>query len=210
MTFAPLIHPPHLFPTRTKAVTVREPPLILRTPRLVLREFTAADAAATFAYENDPRYLRFYERTEVTERQCHALIYQFILWQGEQPRGKAQLAITLADTGELIGNVGVRRETPDEPMADMGFELNPDHWGRGYATEAARAVVDLGFGEWGLQRIHAHCVSENTASARVLERVGLRLEARLRDHQHFKGRFWDISLYGILRSEWEAARTRAA
>ncbi|HEX5871027.1 MAG TPA: GNAT family protein [Longimicrobium sp.] len=178
--------------------------MILHTERLVLRELTADDWPAVFAYENDPRYLRFYERDEVTERQCQALVYQFILWQGEQPRSRAQLAITLADTGELIGNVGVRRETAEEPMADMGFELSPDHWGRGYATEAARAMVDWGFGEWGLDRIHAHCVSENTASARVLERLGMRLEARLRHHQHFKGRFWDLSLYGILRSEWRS------
>lgn len=183
--------------------------MILRTERLVLREFTAADWPATFAYENDPRYLRFYEREQVTERQCQALIYQFILWQGEQPRSKAQLAITRADTGELVGNVGVRRETAGEPLADMGFELSPEHWGRGYATEAARAMVDWGFGEWGLQRIHAHCVSENAASARVLERVGMRMEARLRDHQWFKDRFWDISLYGLLRAEWEAFRTRS-
>ena len=184
--------------------------MILRTERLVLREFTADDWPAVFAYENDPRYLRFYERDEVTERQCQALVYQFILWQGEQPRARAQLAITLADTGEVIGNVGMRRETAKEPMADMGFELSPDHWGHGYATEAARAMADWGFGEWGLERIHAHCVSENTASARVLERVGMRLEVRLRDHQHFKGRFWDLSLYGILRSEWQASRTPPA
>jgi ribosomal-protein-alanine N-acetyltransferase len=67
-------------------------------------------------------------------------------------------------------------------------------------------MVDMGFGEWGLERIHAHCISDNAGSARVLERVGMRLEARLRDHHHFKGRFWDISLYGILRGEWEASR----
>jgi ribosomal-protein-alanine N-acetyltransferase len=180
--------------------------VILRTERLVLREFTAEDWPAVFAYQNDPRYLRFYERDGVTERQCQAFVYQFILWQGEQPRSKAQLAITVAKTGQVIGNVGVRRDTAGEAMADMGFELNPDHWRRGYASEAARAMVDMGFGQWGLERIHAHCISENAGSARVLERVGMRLEARLRDHHHFKGRFWDISLYGILRGDWEAAR----
>jgi ribosomal-protein-alanine N-acetyltransferase len=198
------------FPDPHDPSSPRELPLILRTERLVLREFTADDWQPTFAYENDLRYLRFYERDEVTERQCQALIYQFILWQGEQPRCKAQLAITLADTGELIGNVGVRRDTAHEPLADMGFELSPDQWGRGYATEAARAMVDWGFGEWELDRIHAHCVSENVASARVLERVGMRLEVRLRDHQLFKGRFWDLSLYGILKSEWKASRNPPA
>jgi ribosomal-protein-alanine N-acetyltransferase len=180
--------------------------LILHTRRLVLREFTAEDWPAIFAYQNDPRYLRFYERDSVTERQSQALTYYFILWQGEQPRSKVQLAITLAATGQVIGNVGVRRETADEPVADMGFELSPEHWGQGYASEAARAMVDWGFGEWGLERIHAHCVSENAASARVLERAGLREEARLRDHQFFKDRFWDLTLYGILRAEWEASR----
>ena len=180
--------------------------MILRTERLVLREFIANDWTPTFAYQSDPRYLRFYERDGITERQCQALVYQFILWQGETPRSKAQLAITLAHTGRLIGNVGVRRETAGDPVADMGFELHPDHWGRGYASEAARAMVDWGFGDWGLERIHAHCVSENAGSARVLERAGLRLEGRLRDHQFFKGRFWDISLYGILREEWASSR----
>lgn len=183
--------------------------MILRTERLVLREFTAADWPAVFAYENDPRYLRFYDADAITERQCQALVYQFILWQGEQPRIKAQLAITLAESGEVIGNVGVRRDAPGEVLADVGFELAPEQWGHGYATEAARALVDWAFTEWGLQRVHAHCVSENTASARVLERVGMRPEARLREHRFFKGRFWDLSLYGMLREEWEAARAGA-
>jgi ribosomal-protein-alanine N-acetyltransferase len=181
--------------------------VILCTERLVLREFVADDWTATFAYQNDPRYLRFYERAGVTERQCQALVYQFILWQGEQPRSKTQLAITLAGTGQVIGNVGVRREAAADRVAEMGFELHPEHWRRGYASEAARAMVDWGFEDGGLERIHAHCISENTGSARVLERAGMRLEARLRDHQFFKDRFWDVSLYGILREQWESSRT---
>lgn len=176
--------------------------MILRTPRLVLREFTAEDWVATHAYQQDPRYLRYNDQPAVTERQTQSFIYMFILWQGEQPRSRAQLAITLAGTGELIGNVGLRRDYPDVRSADMGYELAPTHWGRGLATEAARAMVDLGFGAWGLHRIHAHCITENEASARVLTRVGLRPEARLRQHQWFKDRFWDVSLFGLLREEW--------
>jgi [ribosomal protein S5]-alanine N-acetyltransferase len=180
--------------------------VILRTERLVLREFTAADWPATYAYESDPRYLRFYEREEVTEKQAQALVYAFILWQGEQPRARVQLAITLAHTGELIGNVGLRREAAGDPLADMGFELAPDHWGRGYASEAARALVDWGFGAWGgLERIHAHCVADNAASAAVLRKAGLRQEATLRHHMWFKGRFWDVLLFGMLREDWAAA-----
>lgn len=179
--------------------------MILRTPRLILREFTAEDWQASHAYQQDPRYLRFYDRDEVTERQAQAIIYTFILWQGEQPRSKAQLAITLADTGELIGNAGLRRDSAADPVADMGYELAPAHWGRGYATEAARAMIGMGFGEWGVERIHAHCVAENEASARVLRKAGLRQEACLRDHQWFKDQYWDVLIFGMTRADWISA-----
>lgn len=178
--------------------------MILQTERLVLREFTADDWRATFAYQGDPRYLRFYDREGVSEQQVQAFIYMFILWQAEQPRSKTQLAITLADTGELIGNVGLRRDAADDPLADMGYELSPEHWGRGYATEAARAMIDWGFGAWdGVERIHAHCIADNEASSRVLRKAGLRQEACLREHQCFKGRYWDVLIFGMLRGDWE-------
>ena len=175
--------------------------MILHTPRLVLREFDPQDWIATHAYQQDPRYLRYYDRDSVTEEQAQAMIYAFILWEWELPRSKTQLAITLGETGELIGNIGVRREAAGDPLADLGFELAPEHWGRGYATEAARAMVDWGFAD-GLRRIHAHCIADNEASARVLLKAGLRQEARLRDHHWFKGRFWDVLLFGMMRDEW--------
>lgn len=178
--------------------------MILQTERLILREFTATDWQATFAYQSDPRYLRFYDRESVTELQVQAFVYMFILWQGEQPRSKAQLAITLAETGELIGNIGLRRDVAEDALADLGYELAPEHWGRGYATEAARAMIEWGFGAWGgLERIHAHCIAENEASAHVLRKAGLRQEACLRDHQRFKGRYWDVLIFGMLRADWE-------
>jgi [ribosomal protein S5]-alanine N-acetyltransferase len=179
--------------------------VILRTERLVLREFEFDEWRATYAYHNDPRYLRFYEREAVTERETQGFVAVFLRWQEEAVRGRVQLAVTLAGTGELVGNVGLRRHTPEEPVADHGFELDPAHWGRGYATEASRAMLEWGFGTWGLERVHAHCIAENRASAAVLRRVGMREEARLRDHEHFKGRHWDVLLFGILRSEWSPA-----
>jgi [ribosomal protein S5]-alanine N-acetyltransferase len=179
--------------------------VILRTERLLLHEFAPEDWAATHAYQSDPRYLRFYEREEVTERQAQGMVNAFVLWQLEPVRSRVQLAVTLAATGELIGNVGVRKADPAEPVADHGYEIAPACWGRGYATEASRALLDWGFGVWGLERVHAHCIAENTASAAVLRRVGFRQEACLRDHERFKGRCWDVLLFGLLREEWSPA-----
>jgi [ribosomal protein S5]-alanine N-acetyltransferase len=185
-------------------------PVILRTERLVLREFVPGDWEATHAYQNDPRYLRYYEREGVTRSKARAFVEAFVLFQAEPRRSKVQLAVTLAEGGALIGNAGLRRDHADEPVADVGYELDPRHWGRGYATEAVRALLDWGFGGWGLERVHAHCIAENAASAAVLRRAGFREEARLRDHERFKGRCWDVLLFGILREEWAAAADRHA
>lgn len=178
------------------------PAVILRTQRLILREFREEDGKATHAYQSDPRYLRFYDRDSMGLTDSQALVSAFLAFQAERPRRNTQLAITLADTGQLIGNVGVRREGPDHPVADLGYELSPRHWGQGYATEAAEAMRDWAFAELGLSRLHAHCIAQNVASSRVLEKVGMRREGLLRDHIFQKGRFWDVLLYGILREEW--------
>lgn len=176
------------------------------TDRLVLREFAADDWADVLAYQRDPRYLRFYPWSERTEGDVRDFVRMFVEQQREEPRRRFQLAITLPDSGLLVGTCGIRRKPESDWEADIGFELAPEHWGRGYATEAARAMVDFGFRELGLHRVSSWCIAENAASARVLERVGLRLEGRLRENVFFKGRWWDTLLYGLLEGEWRAAR----
>ena len=105
-----------------------------------------------------------------------------------------------------MGNCGLRRKDDNDWEGDLGYELHPEHWGRGYATEAAFALVNFGFQELGLNRISSWCIADNDASARVLERLGFRQEGRLRRHQHFKGRWWDTLLYALLRDEWKMQR----
>ncbi len=126
----------------------------------------------------------------------------FVDYQKEQPRTKFQLAITLRGSGELIGNVGVRAKSRDAVEAELGYELAPWHWGQGYATEAARAMAGWAFRERGLHRIWASCIADNVGSARVLEKVGMQREGRLRENEYFKGRWWDTLIYAILDREW--------
>ena len=91
----------------------------------------------------------------------------------------------------------------DAVEADVGYELDPNHWNQGYATEAAHAIADFGFTRFGVHRIWADCVAENVGSAHVLEKLGMRLEGRLRENKYFKGRWWDTLIYAILADEWE-------
>ncbi|HNS50244.1 MAG TPA: GNAT family protein [Anaerolineae bacterium] len=178
--------------------------LVLETERLRLRDFGEDDWRAVLAYQQDSRYLRFYEWSQRTPEEVRSFVDLFIAQQRETPRARFQLAITLSATGRLIGNCGIRMEESHAREADIGYELDPDFWGHGYATEAARAVVGWGFSHLRLHRITAWCIAENAGSVRVLERLGMRREGRLRDKEYFKGRWWDALSYAILEEEWLA------
>ncbi|CAN5894731.1 GNAT family protein [soil metagenome] len=174
--------------------------MILRTERLLLREIAEDDWSAVLAYQRHPHFSPYYEWTERTEADVRRFLQQFLEWQQQEPRSKYTFAITLG--GEMIGITSLRRPSADSPSAETGYEISPEHWGRGYATEAAGALLAFGFGELGLHRISAHCVAENVTSARVLEKLGMRCEGRLRENEFFKERWWDTLIYGILAQEW--------
>ena len=178
--------------------------MILTTERLILQDFVESDWKAVLAYQQKPLYLRYYEWTERTPDAVRGFVQMFLDHQKQDPRIKFQFAVTLKSTGQLIGNCGVRRESAEACEGDMGYELDPDHWGKGYATEAARAVLHFGFSDMGLSRISASCVADNTGSAHVLEKLGMQQEGRLRQNEHYKGRWWDTLLYAILHEEWQA------
>jgi ribosomal-protein-alanine N-acetyltransferase len=176
----------------------------LETPRLVLREFVRGDWPAVLAYQSDPRYLRYYPWEQRTEQEVKAFVQRFISWQAQVPRTRFQLAITLAGSGELIGNCGIRQCEPRATQAQLGYELAPWHWGQGYASEAAQAMLGFAFRDLAVHRVWGECIAENEASRRVMERLGLRLEGRLREVRWMKGCWWDVLIYGILVHEWLA------
>ena len=177
--------------------------MILTTERLLLREFVAEDWPAILAYQSDPRYLRYYEWTGRTPEEVQQFLQMFVAQQAEQPRRKFQLAVVLRSDGRLIGNCGIRLKTADAREGDIGYEFAPDEWGKGYATEAAHAIVGFGFGELGLHRIWSWCIAENAGSWHVMEKLGMRREGQLRENEWFKGRWWDTFVYGILEHEWK-------
>lgn len=174
----------------------------LTTPRLILRDFVREDWRAVLVYQDDPRYLRYYEWEARDAATVRKFIEEFINQQAEQPRRRYQLAVVRRDDGRLIGNVGIRLDTAESYEAELGYEIAPDEWGQGFATEAAAALVAFGFGSLGLHRINAWCVADNAASARVLQKLGMSLEGRVREREYYKGRWWDVLLYGLLAKEW--------
>lgn len=176
----------------------------VETARLILREFEEDDWPEVLAYQRDPLYLRYYEWEGRTPEAVREFVRNFVDQRHERPRTRFQLAVDLKSTGRLIGNCGIRMVFPNGREAEIGFEISPQHWGHGYATEATRAMVSFGFTELALHRISSWCVADNIGTIRVLEKCGMRLEGRLRQKYDYKGRWWDVLLFAILKHEWRA------
>jgi RimJ/RimL family protein N-acetyltransferase len=111
-----------------------------------------------------------------------------------KPRTSFILAVVTLD-GDLIGAAGLKLTDGERRHGELAYVLAKDSWGFGYATEVARRLIAFGFNDLGLDQITATCHPENLASARVLEKVGMRFEGTLRDHLQGQGAWRDSQLY---------------
>lgn len=173
------------------------------TERLILRDFVSEDEAAMHDYASDPEVVRYLMWGPNTAEETAAFMRLTLASQRERPRRTWDLAVARRADGRLIGSCGIRLK--DAPDAGMGYVYVRDAWGQGYGTEAARSLLDAGFRQLGLHRIWATCDPENSGSARVLEKAGMRREGHLRRHAWVKGRWRDSLLYAVLEDEWPAA-----
>jgi len=180
----------------------------LETERLILRDFVKDDWQRVLEYQSDPLYLRYYEWMNRTPEAVQEFVGWFLNHQVQEPRIKYQLAVVLKSNNQLIGNCGIRMDEANAFEADIGYELDPKHWNHGYATEAASAIVDFGFSNFGLHRVWSWCIADNVRSAHVLEKLGMRLEGRLRENEYYKSRWWDTLMYAILADEWQMHKQR--
>ncbi len=112
-------------------------------------------------------------------------------------------AIAFAETGELCGAIGLKLEM-QHARGELVYWLSPRVWNQGYATEAARAVLDYAFGTLELHRVQANHFTRNPMSGRVLEKLGMRFEGVLRGYFRKGEVFEDAAFYGILRADWLA------
>jgi len=173
----------------------------IHTERLILREFTPMDFDAVHEYASDPEVVRYMPFGPNTVEDSRNFLNRAIGRQKEEGRTDFELAVVLKDGGKLIG--GCRLNKTSNLAAHIGYIFNRGYWGRGYATEAARALVRHGFAELGAHRIYATCDPDNIASRRVLEKAGMVLEGRLREDMVCHGEYRDSLILGILEHEWE-------
>jgi ribosomal-protein-alanine N-acetyltransferase len=173
----------------------------IETERLLLRDLAASDRHPVHEYASDPEVVRFMDWGPNTEEETNEFIERSILSQSEKPRRNFSLAIILKDTGKLVGGCGIHVSNPENREGWVGYCLNRSFWGKGYATETARGLVKFGFKKLDLHRLFATCDPENSASAHVLEKSGMKREGHLREHKWSNGKWRDSYLYAILEQD---------
>lgn len=175
----------------------------LQTERLILRPFTLADASTI---------QRLAGAREIADMTLN-IPYPYLDGMAEawisthQPSFENGASVTFAivrrSDDTLCGAIGLGIN-PDHAHAEMGYWLGVPYWGQGYTTEAAQAVVRYGFTDLNLHRIYANHFARNPASGRVMQKIGMTREGRLREHVRKWNTFEDLVQYGILRNEWQA------
>jgi RimJ/RimL family protein N-acetyltransferase len=180
--------------------------LPLETARLRLRFLVPEDFAVVHAIESREDVCRWLYWGPRSEQQTRVALERRIARAHDAPETGVTFAIELTESGAMVGHVGVTVGPPEHRQGELGFIVHPDHGGRGYATEAAQAVLGLSFGAYGLHRVEGRAEARNVASIRVLEKLGMRHEAHLIENEWVKGEWQSEVVYALLAGEW-AART---
>jgi ribosomal-protein-alanine N-acetyltransferase len=172
----------------------------LRTTRLFLRPIALCDAQALFAVRGDPEVMRYWDWPE--HKTPADLEEMFRAHIPDSDDGHMHWwSVAESEHGPAIGECDLSEIDRHHRRAEVGFLFARTHWGKGYAEEAMRAVIDFAFGPLGLERLWARCHFGNDASVKLLERLGFSFEGRLKAHVQRDGRPRDCLIYGLLKEK---------
>ena len=178
----------------------------IRTQRLLIREFQASDREALLAMVRDPDQIRHMLLFLDTEQQLDDFLSMALASASAQPRLQWHFAVedatNGATNGHYLGSCCLMVE-PDSPSsAELGYWFLREAWGHGYATESSAAILELGFRRLGFHRVWGKCHTQNVASAKVMEKLGMTYEGTLREHVWLRDHFRSSRVYGMLAGEY--------
>jgi RimJ/RimL family protein N-acetyltransferase len=173
------------------------------TERLSLRPFAMTDFDAAYAIQSREDVTRYLYSSPRNRRQVREVLAQRVnQYRLDEFNHALSLAVVLRETDELIGSANLGWASQEHGQGELGYVLHPDHHGRGYATEVAKALLRLGFEGAGMHRVRGRCDGRNVASARVMAKAGMRQEAHLRENEFVKGEWTDELVFALLAKEW--------
>ncbi|MGG4166355.1 GNAT family protein [Rossellomorea vietnamensis] len=168
----------------------------------MLREFTTSDWIGVHTYASQEIVCQYQPWGPNKEKDSQDFVNQAIKDSTLNPRTRFVFAIIHDEMVIGAGEFNIRDFT--NKGGEIGYIVNPDYWGKGIATEVATLLIDFGFGELKLHRIYATCDPRNTGSSRVLEKVGMTKEGRIREDLLMKDGWRDSLLYSVLEHEWKS------
>ena len=177
-----------------------QPDWPIETERLVLRPYSEGDLAGLLGIYSDVEVARYLYHEPRGEQETRELLERKIAGSSLEQEGHWLSAAVTRD-GVLVGDLVLHWASEQHKTAEIGFSVDPRHHGHGYATEAARAFVDWAFAQ-GFHRVIGRLEARNAASARVLEKLGMRREAHLVENEWVKGEWQSELVYAILDREW--------
>ena len=186
-----------------KGLSMPTTPLPVRTERLVLRRFLPTDESDLLAYYSNADVVRYLYLDVLNAAQNRRALEEKCAQTALAAEGDVlSIAVEQPKIGRIIGEVILFHRSAAHEQGEIGFVFNPTYQGRGFATEAVRALLDIGFSWHGLHRLYGRCDVRNQRSLRLMERIGMRKEAHFVHNERFKGDWGDEFVYAMLASEW--------
>ena len=177
--------------------------LTLQSTHLLLRDFVAEDWREVYAYTSLPEACRFEPWGPYSAEEARALVQGRIEAAGVKPRTAFGLAVVFPKTGTVIGEGGLAIHSQSFRTGEISYIIHPEYWRHGFATEVAFTLLSFGFTTLNLHRIFATCDPRNVASQRVLQKLGMQCEGRMRETLLLRDGWRDSVLYSLLEQEWQ-------
>jgi RimJ/RimL family protein N-acetyltransferase len=175
---------------------------VIKTSRLVLRWVSEDDVDSLYEIFSDPQVMRYWSVTPFANREAAAALQREII-EGNLKGSVWKWGLALRDSNKLIGTATLFNLNLDNGRAEIGYAMGRSYWGHGYMNEALQALIKHAFDVVQLRRLEADVDPRNTASIRILERLGFQREGYLRERWHVGGEIQDALFYGLLKWEWE-------
>lgn len=169
----------------------------LETERLLLREITKNDSNAIFSCFSNEDVTRYYGQEKLNKIEQAEELVNFFSNSYKEKKG-IRWGIERKGIQDFIGTIGFNAWSPKHKRAEIGYELHPEHWRKGYTYEALSKVIQYGFDEFSLTRIGAVVFIDNKASNKLLTKAGFQREGVLRDYMYQNGETYDTYVYSIV------------
>lgn len=176
----------------------------LKTKRIYLREFQERDWEEVHQYASQMIVCQFQHWGPNSELDSQTFVKQVLEDGAKTPRTRYAFAIIFKENDRLIGAGELNIRDITNKQGEIGYSLNPNYWGKGLATEAAKLLINFGFYQLDLHRICATCDPRNIGSFKVLEKVGMTQEGRIRENILLRDGWRDSFLYSTLENEWKS------